>query len=332
MSFDESRGPVFAAAYLLDVKMSELVEYIKSSGSGNGVFNISNITGMEKLSEMQSDELLRRLRDAGDAATATPQPVNVSALFSRLNNLDVTSDGFVERGPPRPPPESIRGSPTPPVMTGEMDFEIGSYHVLHKLGGRAVCSIEALLQILDDSGSTASITAILPWFTDSDSVNRIGQVETVFSRQLERWWDFQKWQCSQRGDPNGDGGFPLFLEARREMYERMDAHREVAHPMFEANTRRLWQLKPDLRQCGEDQTFSTYTAALKRRLASHNFNRSLQLRKDPGQQMESMTWLEYLNFEQWWLEKSTRALEAKEPRYSKAWKNLPWPFRIYRRE
>lgn len=254
-----------------------------------------------------------------DAAAAIPsQPVNMNTLFSRLDSLVVNPDGFVDRGPPQSPPESVEGTPLP--IMNEMDFEAASYHELRKSGGRAVCSIQALLHTLADPA--AKYDVLLPWLSDPDSASRDAEVRTVFSRQLERWWDFQKWQWGNRGVPGGDDGFSVFLEAQRGMCERMEAHREMDDPYFEETMRRLWQQKADLRQLGEDQGFTTYNAAVKRRLAPHSFSWPLQLRKDPRQQTEWTTWLEYLNYEQWWFEQYTSALEAKEPRYNQAWKKL----------
>lgn len=62
MSFGESRSHVFAAAELLDVEMSQLIEYVESSRCADGSFDASSITDVDKLSKSQSDRLTSRLR------------------------------------------------------------------------------------------------------------------------------------------------------------------------------------------------------------------------------------------------------------------------------
>src|SRR5205814_10127529 len=61
--------------------------------------------------------------------------------------------------------------------------------------------------------------------------------------------------------------------------------------------------------------------AVKRRHAPHNFSRPLQLKKDPREQDGWNTWLEYLNFEDWWSEQHAVSAEARE-RACHAWTRL----------
>lgn len=142
----------------------------------------------------------------------------------------------------------------------------------------------------------------------------------MFSRQLSRWWDFRKWQWNNRGTTDGDGGFSAFLAAKRRMWERMRV--ETSDSSSEHSCRAQWQWKPELRLLSDDQGFPAYKEAVKRRLAPHNFNRPLQLMKDPHKQTEWTTWLEYLNFEQWWLERHAAAAEARKRQDRQAWKRL----------
>jgi len=59
-----------------------------------------------------------------------------------------------------------------------------------------------------------------------------------------------------------------------------------------------------------------------RRLAQHGFTRPFQLKEDPKQQDRLATWIEYLNFEYWWLDRYTDTIERLEPHYDKAWQKL----------
>ena len=238
-----------------------------------------------------------------------------------MTNVAAGQDVSPVLGPSRPPPEpSESGRSTQPPASNEDEYEASSYDELIKDGGRPVCPILVLLRIMNDPA--ASCEAALPWLSDADSAGRDGEIQTVFSRQLERWWEFRKWQWANRGIAGGDRGFAAFFEAKKSKFRRIGAHEVVIDPSFEETVRRLWQQKPELRQLSENQGFSAYRDALKGRLATHNFSRPLQLKNDPRLQDGWNTWLEYLNFEYWWLEQHAIAAEPKERQYRQAWKRL----------
>lgn len=142
-----------------------------------------------------------------------------------------------------------------------------------------------------------------------------------------RWWDFHKSQWDNRGITDSDEGFAAFLEASRSRWERVGAHRMVSNPSFEETLRRQWEWKPTSRQLPDGQAFPAYKEAVERRLTSYHFTRPLQLKMNPRQQTEWTNWLEYLNYEQWWLEMLTAVAESLEEQYHQAWKRLleaPW--------
>ncbi|KAF2452264.1 hypothetical protein BDY21DRAFT_425265 [Lineolata rhizophorae] len=326
MSFAEAPAPVFTVADLLAFDKNQLVRYLESNRRVGGWFEISNAAGVESLSKSQRDELGSRVscssltgipdRAAAEIATAS-RSIDMDALLARLTSIEGGQDGYSELGclrPRREPSEST----VPPDPDEEYLDEDLSYHELIQDGGRPVCPIEVLLHILNEPA--ASHEPVLPWLSDPDPASRTGEIQTVFSRQLDRWWDFRKWQWDNRGPTDGDGGFSAFLAATRRMHERMRI--EVSDSSFEETMRRQWQWKPELRLLSDDQGFPAYREAVKRRLAPHNFNRPLQLMKDPRKQTEWTTWLEYLNFEQWWLERHATAAEAREQQYHQAWKRL----------
>lgn len=62
--------------------------------------------------------------------------------------------------------------------------------------------------------------------------------------------------------------------------------------------------------------------AVEKRLAFHNFVQSFQLAEDPRQQDKRTTWVEYLNFVYWWLDRHAAFMKASEPQYRKAWEEL----------
>ncbi|KAB5536109.1 hypothetical protein GE09DRAFT_902890, partial [Coniochaeta sp. 2T2.1] len=68
--------------------------------------------------------------------------------------------------------------------------------------------------------------------------------------------------------------------------------------------------------------FSDYVDAVKRRLARHGFTRTFILDRDPKQQDPLSTWIEYLYYEYWWLDRFTSIMERDRPKYEAAWQKL----------
>ncbi|KAI0966033.1 hypothetical protein F4678DRAFT_451126 [Xylaria arbuscula] len=108
----------------------------------------------------------------------------------------------------------------------------------------------------------------------------------VFSRQLALWKEFRRWQSDN------------------ETIERM------------------WQQEKDrLRKRGSFRevpggSFQEYVEAVSRRLRKHDFNDAFELLEDPTQQGERTTWIEYLAFNYWWLERRNDA-----DKHCEAWHN-----------
>lgn len=221
----------------------------------------------------------------------------------------------------RPPAQSFESNDTtPPPITNEV-AEASSYHGLIESGGRPVCSIQDLSHLLAEP--TTSYERLLPWLSGRpDSEIGSGEIKTVFSRQFTRWWEFRKSQWNNRGNGDGDEGFSAFFEATRNQYEGMGAYELASSSSFEETIRRQWQRKPTSRQLPDGQTFPAYREAIKRRLTPYHFTRPMQLKKDPRQQSEWTTWLEYLNYEQWWSERLTAAAESREEQNRQAWERL----------
>lgn len=156
----------------------------------------------------------------------------------------------------------------------------------------------------------------------------------VFHRQLRRWRDFRKWQNDNRGLEEDDGGFPSYVE--RTKLEERKVYTEHGYAKWlaevEADPSSLkwaWELEQAQRQrqryfCREHgcDGFPDYVEAVKRRLAQHNFTRPFQLHEDPTQQDKLTTWIEYLNFECWWLDRYTRTIQRLKPDHDKAWQDL----------
>lgn len=90
-----------------------------------------------------------------------------------------------------------------------------------------------------------------------------------------------------------------------------------------------WKVQQSLRRrqrhlCRERgcNGFEEYTFAIKRRLASHGFSQSFDLSVDPDKQDKLTTWIEYLNYECWWLDQYRSTVERLQPAYDEAWQDL----------
>lgn len=217
----------------------------------------------------------------------------------------------------RLPDDSFKSTEsTPPPITTEA-IETSSHQELIKDGGRPACSIQELSHILAEP--MVRYKAILSWLSDDpDSEIGDGVIKTVFSRQFTRWWDFRKSQWDNRGIDNSEGGLSVFLEASRRRYKGIGGQAMVSAPSFEETIRRQWQQKPASRQLPDSQAFPAYREAVERRLALYHFIRPLQLKENPRRQTKWTNWLEYLSYEQWWLEKLTAVAEPREEQYHQA--------------
>lgn len=85
-----------------------------------------------------------------------------------------------------------------------------------------------------------------------------------------------------------------------------------------------WEREEQRYRCREHgcDSFPDYVEAVKRRLARHNFTHPFELDKDLKKQDQLTTWIEYLNYEYWWLDKYTGDIERLAPGHDKAWQEL----------
>ena len=246
--------------------------------------------------------------------------IKVDELHTRLTELAAKQDNSPNSELSRsPPPESTRI--TPPPTSHPFELQISSFHRLVEDGCRPVCSIQELLHILDEPQT--SYKAVLSWLSDDpDSDDFLGGIKTVFSTQFDRWWNFRKSQWENRGLEDSEG-VSAYLKACRRQYEVIDDFKAtISAPSFDETNRRLWQFMAPSRQLPSGQAFSAYGDAVQIRLASHRFARPLHLKENPQQQSAWTNWLEYLNYEQWHLERLNAAVESRALRYDQSWKRL----------
>ena len=179
----------------------------------------------------------------------------------------------------RPPGWSQSPTCTPPSESE--DIESACYKELVQNGGRPVVLIEVLSQASREP--KRSYEKFLPWLDDPESRNRDGGMPIVFSRQVDRWWEFRKWQIDNRSTAAEADGFHAFFEAKKRRYTLSESQAMVSHSTFEQTLRRQWTMKPKLREVPSSAGFPAYKEAVKRRLALHNFTRPFQLEDNPRQ-------------------------------------------------
>ncbi|KAI9833818.1 MAG: hypothetical protein M1826_006341 [Phylliscum demangeonii] len=110
----------------------------------------------------------------------------------------------------------------------------------------------------------------------------------------------------------------------------MDSARVITQPGWEEVTRKRWEAKQEDRQlqretikeAHEDEGFPAYAETAKRRLANDSFAQPFQLEEDPKRQDERTTWIEYIEFECWWLDRHTTTIQRLQARYDKERKTL----------
>ena len=68
--------------------------------------------------------------------------------------------------------------------------------------------------------------------------------------------------------------------------------------------------------------FSAYCQQLHNRLKNHEFKRSFKLNKDPNQQNNLKTWVEFFNFEYWQYDKSANVINRRQSQHDEVWKKL----------
>lgn len=227
----------------------------------------------------------------------------------------------------------------PDFVAYSREFETKAYHDLVKDGSVPLYTIDRLEQVFQNPDEHRDM--IYPW--DGRDRPRIWELYwqgssrhlELFQTQLARWRDFRRWQNDNRWiEEDDEGGFPAYLELmrhKREWLTHKDGYDEWLAKV-EAGTSSImndWDfevLKRDEQRyyCGEHgcDGFPQYAEAVKRRLAQHNFTRPFHLHEDPKQQDKLTTWIEYLNFEYWWLYRHTRAMESMKSAHDKAWQEL----------
>lgn len=248
------------------------------------------------------------------AQVQVPQHIDFAQVFARLVNIDSERSSSRPAAPasPSPPPQQPARLPTPsPEPDAGKAYETKCFHELVNVGGRPPVPLDLLNAIYNDYAPFAE--RLEPWQESPVclSADDLG----VFSRPLARWKAFHRWQHNNRGETVSAGDTWMEFRQQKQLhYESMGLVQLTTAPDFHETIQRMWQQEQVRRQRERDKvrevaagSFRDYADAARRRLCRHGFTEDFQLLEDPQQQDQRLTWIEYLEFEYWWLDKRTNS-------------------------
>ncbi|KAI0388661.1 hypothetical protein F5Y17DRAFT_186420 [Xylariaceae sp. FL0594] len=148
-----------------------------------------------------------------------------------------------------------------------------------------------------------------------------------------------------KGVDKGEAGWLAFLEERKQEAIKAgywwpgltdDQCRQVIRAKFNRKYHD-WYEWPNCRRAlwwwesRDADSFPLYVAEAERRLAHYSFARTFQLDMDPARQDKLTTWIEYLNYEYFWLDLYERALAHSTKKCEEEWKEWDAEHNGYRR-
>ncbi|ATY65357.1 hypothetical protein A9K55_001234 [Cordyceps militaris] len=282
------------------------------------------VNGWDKLSKDERGHLAARLKaqeqGLAQSPTAFSRPLDIDDLDARLRQVSPNKSFSLQ-----PEPRTAR-SPTPLVDPTIRETE--AYQELVNDGGRPLYPIDLIHNMFQHPDNYAE--TLRPWQVNISPVSPSG----IFQKQLQRWQNFRKWQNDHRGHEDDDGGFLAYVERNKHRIRRDKKPKWAAKRLAEIEADpsclqsswedRQWERERQRRYCREHgcQGFRDYMEAVKRRLTRHDFIQPFKLSEDPKNQDNLSTWIEYLNYEYWWLDKYTSDIERLEPEHDKLWQEL----------
>jgi len=209
-------------------------------------------------------------------------------------------------------PSPSRSSTAEPLES--QAYETKCYHALLADGCRPLFPISLLAQV--ETNPEAYRDLLRPWTRYPDTSDP--EDWQVFSRQRDCWKQFRTWQLRNRRQTPS---FPTYLaEYRRDSEMSGEAPVQAARPEFEQTARRLWEREYNYGPLQLDDhpeaVFSRYAEAARTLLADHGFIQSFQLQADSKQQDQWTTYVEYLAFECYWLDKLDKAARKLQKKSS----------------
>ncbi|RBA11761.1 hypothetical protein FPRO05_14263 [Fusarium proliferatum] len=305
---------------------AELAQFMQRHRLPDGGYDLP-VDGWDELSLGERSRFAERLeaqkRSLAQSPTACSRPLDLNDLDARLRQVSPNKSFSL-----RPESQAINRSRSPTPHIDPMRLETEAYNELLNDGGRPLYPIDLIQDVYRAPDNYAGI--LRPW---QESLAQ-SRPEGTFQRQLQRWQDFRKWQNDNRGRGDDDGGFSAYVEQEKYRIKNfiLPSSRAERLAEIEADPSCLksgWAVLQSLRErqrllCRERgcRGFRDYAEAVKRRLARHGFTQPFELDQDPKKQDTLTTWIEYLNYEYWWLDKYTNDIERLEPEHGKLWQEL----------
>ncbi|KAI6312016.1 hypothetical protein MCOR21_004335 [Pyricularia oryzae] len=312
------------AEQLLALDDQSLARYLVNNWGPRQVLDIGAIVDWNTTPETRQDELLRRFKAVRPMAKAA-QPIDYNELVTRLEAISraemeppLWDDKDLLFLHPTTAQATTCGGSTTAAGVGREGkrHQIRCYHALVAEGGRPPCPLDLLRDVYRQP--TEHVELMKPWLGDpvffTGSADELG----VFSRPLQRWRQFRRWQADNRGValPGDDQDLAAFREASglKAADSMQQAAAEVAGERDgdDGQVEARWRARRDRRRweremCREvgsfaDSSFDDYVEAVRRRLHAHGFTDHFQLLRDADVQDTPDTWAEYLGFECWWLD------------------------------
>ncbi|KAM3456399.1 hypothetical protein MY3296_001678 [Beauveria thailandica] len=306
---------------------AELAKFMQGHRLPDGDYDLP-VEGWDKLSKDERSRLAQRLeaqkRSLAQSPTVCSRPLDLNDLDARLRQVS-PSKSFLLR--PETQTSDRSRSPTPPFDRTRR--EVDAYDELIDDGGRPLYPIGLIQKVYKDPDNYAEI--LWPW---QEYLTPPVSPSGIFQRQWRRWRDFRKWQNDNRGREDDDGGFQVYVERQKYIIQRDFLPDFCAKRLaeIEADPSCLksrwegvqWERERQRHYCRERgcRGFRDYAEAVKRRLTRHDFRQPFKLDKDPKKQDKLTTWIEYLNYEYWWLDKHTGDIERLEPEHDRLWQEL----------
>ncbi|KAJ8124649.1 hypothetical protein O1611_g8990 [Lasiodiplodia mahajangana] len=320
----------------------ELTQFMEQNRAANGNFELP-VDDWDKLSNEERSCLAGRLQAQQEALAQSPtaldKPLDLDQLDARLREVahaDNTNNTLL-RGRPSNLPKTRPRSPEFVREARAKALETEAYNDLVKDGGRPLYPINLLDRVFRNPDKHNEL--LRPWLPGWRTrfpwkmYDNFDEPRRIFQRQLVRWEDFRKWQNDNR-DINDDADYPTYVEwvKRREkrfaeeFYPQLLADLEADPSCLKKDQGRHQRLRSlqrrDCRESRDGKGFDGYVEAVKQRLTRHGFTRPFQLQKDPKQQDRLTEWIEYLNFEYWWVDWYAASTERLRPAHDKAWQRL----------
>ncbi|KAM7196945.1 hypothetical protein V8F33_005827 [Rhypophila sp. PSN 637] len=307
---------------LMALSTPDFVKYIRQNMGSTGEIVFTAVDGWDLLSKERREELRNKTLNAvevlelEDSNASQIGPVDADQLTSLLKKAqqdqerrreDEQDEDVESEGRSR-----VTTSPEPASAV-----QARWYNQLVRDGGRPLYSLDQLDEIASNPALHHSL--LRPWASNPDA-----------PRPLQNWWDFRRWQRDNRnwGSFDDNAELAIYLEERKK-YFRIEGYDNTEEAEFEATLRSIWgsiyrkkrltQRKREWETRG-DQTFEGYVKAAKERLERHGFTQPFQLHQDTRLQDAWTTWVEYIEFNCWWLDRDIETLERLQIRHDTEWK------------